>query len=63
MLKEGDVLIQRGIMHAWKNPSTTVLCHVKPSSQGIKGESLGINPWKAQMLMMFVIAHTTNSAY
>lgn len=35
LLKEGDVLVQRGTMHAWKNPSTTesarMLCFVMPS--------------------------------
>ncbi|KAG6988497.1 hypothetical protein G7Y79_00072g097590 [Physcia stellaris] len=40
LLKKGDVLLQRGTKHAWKNPSTSeparMLCFVMPS-HSVKG--------------------------
>ena len=40
LIKSGDVLLQRGTMHAWRNPSATeaarMLCFVLPS-QNIEG--------------------------
>ncbi|KAK3173251.1 hypothetical protein OEA41_006580 [Lepraria neglecta] len=40
LIKQGDVLLQRGTMHAWKNPSGTetprMLCFVLPS-QPVEG--------------------------